>query len=223
MNDNSSTNGKPGEFTAGPASKSQVSLSQALLAPLDAIFKAQVHAARSFLSLILQLGYKHQKLKEDGSPEKEGGDTPYMLDFPHEIEVDGERKRQVIRVPALSVIPISPLAVKEGEFKFTMSVKHIERHSQMQKSKSEDVKKDLGLSRHDRPWYLVDDPISVRGTFAPRDISPEESGVSREATIDIAVRVGAIKMPAGLDRFLSSLNQISEVVDEKTKSDDRNF
>lgn len=45
------------DSTAGPAEINPVSLSQALLAPLDAIFKAQIHAARSFINFLLQLGY----------------------------------------------------------------------------------------------------------------------------------------------------------------------
>ena len=48
-----------------PASLSEISLSQAILAPLDALFKAQVHAARSFLNLLLQIGYPHGELDKD--------------------------------------------------------------------------------------------------------------------------------------------------------------
>jgi len=38
----------------------QLSLSAAILAPLNAVFEAQVQAARSFLSFVLQLGFKPQ-------------------------------------------------------------------------------------------------------------------------------------------------------------------
>ncbi len=38
------------EFKPGPAASTVISLSQILLAPLNAIFKAQVHAARSFVN-----------------------------------------------------------------------------------------------------------------------------------------------------------------------------
>jgi len=57
------------------ASFTNLNLSEALLAPLNAIFEAQVHAARSFLSFVLQMGFRHKfseseinKLKSD--PEK---------------------------------------------------------------------------------------------------------------------------------------------------------
>lgn len=47
-----------------PASINKLNLSEALLAPLNAIFEAQVHAARSFLSFVLQMGFRH-KYSED--------------------------------------------------------------------------------------------------------------------------------------------------------------
>jgi hypothetical protein len=61
-----------------PASLTDMSLSAAMLAPLNAIFEAQVHAARSFLSFILQMGFRHkysedeiEKLRQDKTANKE--------------------------------------------------------------------------------------------------------------------------------------------------------
>jgi Protein of unknown function (DUF2589) len=48
--------------------KSQLKLSQAILAPIDAILKSQVHAARSFLNLVLQIGYPHWPLNKEAQP-----------------------------------------------------------------------------------------------------------------------------------------------------------
>ncbi len=48
-----------------PASNTDLSLSAAMLAPLNAIFEAQVHAARSFLSFILQMGFRHKYSKDE--------------------------------------------------------------------------------------------------------------------------------------------------------------
>lgn len=42
-----------------------ISLSAALLAPINSIFEAQVHAARAFLNFILQMGFRHKKSKKD--------------------------------------------------------------------------------------------------------------------------------------------------------------
>lgn len=42
------------------ASFTNLNLSEALLAPLNAIFEAQVHASRSFLSFVLQMGFRQK-------------------------------------------------------------------------------------------------------------------------------------------------------------------
>jgi hypothetical protein len=99
-----------GTFRAGPAAKSIVSLSQVLLAPVDAIFKAQVHAARSFLNLVLQLGYPHLKVDSDGNPlpmdqQDPDADKVYMQEFMIKT-VAGEKETVAsIRIPAPVVKP----------------------------------------------------------------------------------------------------------------------
>jgi hypothetical protein len=70
----------------GPDSKAIVSLSQVLLDPLDAIFKAQIHSAPSFLSLALRVGYPHLKVDENGKPlpidqQEKDADKMYMQEF----------------------------------------------------------------------------------------------------------------------------------------------
>ena len=57
-----------GNFKEGDAASSPITLSQTILAPLDAVFQAQAHAARSFLNLVLQLGYPHRPVGDDGQP-----------------------------------------------------------------------------------------------------------------------------------------------------------
>ena len=54
---------KPG--STGNAADKELTLSAALLAPLNSIFEAQIHAARSFLSFILQMGFKHQYSEDE--------------------------------------------------------------------------------------------------------------------------------------------------------------
>lgn len=46
-------------------SSKSISLSEALLAPLNAIFEAQIHASRAFLSFFLQMGFRHKYTPED--------------------------------------------------------------------------------------------------------------------------------------------------------------
>src|SRR5690606_20889609 len=52
-----------------------ISLSSALLAPVNSIFETQIHAARAFLNFILQMGFRHkpseQELKLSSKEDKE--------------------------------------------------------------------------------------------------------------------------------------------------------
>src|SRR3569832_1792765 len=116
------------DFEEGPAAQAMVSLSQALLAPLDSIFKAQIHAARSFLNLLLQLGYGHRPVNREGmaipprrgaggqgreaEPAPEG--TPYEHNYYHDVTIGEQTRRQMISIPALALIPVAPLAVESA-------------------------------------------------------------------------------------------------------------
>lgn len=180
-----------------PASEEDISLEQALLAPLDAILKAQLHSARSFLNLLLQLGYPHDESNEG---------KPYQLQFKQDVEIDGEVHEQSIRVPALSLVPIAPLAVNNAEFQLEMAVRKISRHAQMRSSAA-------GADRHSRPWYLVDNPINIEGVIAPPDHPGEGASASsdRESSIKIAIKMNSIPMPRGLDKLLTSLTEMGSV------------
>jgi hypothetical protein len=206
-----------------PAAEAIISLSQALLAPLDAIFKAQLHAARSFLNLLLQLGYPHHPVDETGqttgpapgtAAAKQDG-LPYTLDFDYEIDVDGQTKKQRVSVPALALVPVAPLAVDSAEFRFDMAVREIGPHEQIQASEGKAVQPegDSGFDRFKRPWFLVDDPVSIRGTIVQPPTAPTQS--SQEASIHIEVKVTSIKIPSGLDKLLTSLTQSTRVIDKK--------
>jgi hypothetical protein len=202
----------PEEFEPGPASSTKVSLSQILLAPLDSIFKAQIHAARSFLNLLLQIGYPHIPVNKDGEQVPDKG-TPYNLDFNYEVEANGKRETRKISIPALALVPVSPLAVESAAFKIEMKAELIERHEQLQESEKRRISSEeqAGYSRQKRPWFLVSDPISIRGTLAPQTPGNAQTQASQGSTIQMEVKVSRIPMPAGLDKLLTSLTQLTQV------------
>lgn len=224
-----------GKFEGGLASETIISLSQALLAPLDAIFKAQLHGARSFLNLLLQLGFPHKPIDEGGVeiPEKKEGhlelpltppekketpkELPYNLEFHYEAMIDGKVLKRKVSIPALALVPVAPLAVESAGFKFGMMVKKIERHRQIQDSEAKAVEKEKekGYDRHKRPWFLVDDPISMQGVIAPPVQMEGTRETAQESTIQIEVKVGKMMIPAGLDKLLTSLTQTSYVSEVK--------
>ena len=198
-----------GKFEPGPAATSPISLSQALLAPLDAIFKAQIHAARSFLNLVLQIGYPHRPvIDKKGTPSTDEG-SPYNYEFFYDVEVNGEVQRRKVTVPSLALVPVVPLAVESADFKLAMKVSSVQRHNQIQESEEDAVKEEAeaGYGHNKRPWFLVPDPISIRGTIGQSGGGKGEG--AQESTIQIEVKVGKVPMPAGLDKLLTFLTQTS--------------
>ncbi len=236
MADEKDKNSKEDEkFEGGLASETIISLSQALLAPLDAIFKAQLHGARSFLNMLLQLGFPHKPIDEEegevtekkegapgpplAAPEKKETpkELPYNLEFHYEAMIDGKVLKRKVSVPALALVPVAPLAVESAGFKFGMMIKTIERHRQIQASeaKAVETEKEKGFDRHKRPWFLVDNPISMRGVIAPPVQTEVTKETTQESTIQIEVKVGKMMIPAGLDKLLTSLTQTSYVSEVK--------
>ncbi|MBI5562355.1 MAG: DUF2589 domain-containing protein [Deltaproteobacteria bacterium] len=193
------------------AEKVNLTLSQAILAPLDAVFKAQAHAARSFLNLVMQVGHPHRAVNADGTRiiEDDGGKRHYNMEFAFDVDVDGRKETRTVSVPALALLPIAPLAVEEASFKFGMRVKEIAPHRQMQESEDVELDKEGGTyNAYKRPWYLVSEPVSLCGQVAAPGKDTQRSS---DATIEIEIKVGKMPTPAGLDKILTTLTQIGKM------------
>ncbi|MHA4809699.1 DUF2589 domain-containing protein [Flavitalea flava] len=195
-------------FTPGKASDSVISLSQAILSPLDALFKAQIHAARSFLNLILQIGYPNIRInKETMLPlqedlQDENRNKPFYIPFNHIVsDNNGNSAKYDISIPALALIPFNSLAIDSGEFKFGMNISYIDNHQQVQDSRIADGDDPDGK----RPWFLVKDPISMKGNITSS--AGAKTGSSQETTIDIVIKVSKSPLPAALDNLLTHLTQ----------------
>ena len=200
MTEDNSDNNNPN--TDKPEENRELSLEQAMLAPLDSILKAQLHSARSFLNLLLQLGYPHKKDSEDG--------RPYSLDF--DFEQNGERQR--VSVPALSLVPISPLAVDSARVQLEMSAKRVVRQSQIRKSEegsAGDSDGDAQYDRFQRPWFLVDKPVNIEGDIVARNEGDAAKHREAQSAIKIDINVKSIPLPSGLDKLLSSLSNMSTI------------
>jgi hypothetical protein len=195
-----------------PAAQASISLAQAVLAPLDAIFKAQLHAGRSFLNMLLQLGYPARPPGSEPPTDPVTGevlpDRPYTMDFLHVVEDSGELKRRKLSIPALSLVPVAPLAVKGASFKFDMAVKRVERSTLVTAGNKPVETQDT------RPWFLVHEPLDIKGAIAPPATETGAGGERHsEQTIHIELQVEQMKVPAGLDRLLTSLTQLASFRD----------
>jgi len=210
----------------GKANEAVVSLSQVLLAPLDALFKAQVHAARSFLSFVLQVGYGDQPKKRVQSPAAQMDKTVpsepdliYTVDFTHEVQgalnpdgSAGEKKLQKVSIPTLALVPLRPLAIESAEVELALEVTQVEEHRQIRSSARSD---DWNAAC---PWFLVDHPISLRGHVAPtvpaasRTSNDDASKQRAEPPkVHVKVTVSSMPTPAALEKLLTVLTQSTNV------------
>jgi len=180
-----------------PAEEVDLSLAQAILAPLDAIFKAQVHAARSFLNLVLQLGYPEQPANTAPGESR----APYDVPFTYKtLGANNQTIEHTVRVPTLSLVPLAPLTVESADVRLHFQISSIAKHRQLRKSAAPETHTQ---EKPDSPWFLVDDPVSVRGKFSPTSAGAEET--SREAIIEVSIKMARIPAPEVLQRTLSML------------------
>ena len=186
-----------------PPEISDVSLSAAILAPLTALVKAQVHNSRAFLNYLLQLGYRHVKFDDKGNPiDASLSDlTPFTLPFVNRVQVDGREVLQKIEIPALALVPSVPLGVESAEFEFDFKVERCTPHEQLQSSRDDNTNK--------RPWNLVEAPISFHGNVAPEkvDVASNAGQTKDSAAIHIKIKVTQMAVPSGLDKLLTTLTQ----------------
>ncbi len=189
------------------AAFANISLSQAILAPLLSVFKAQVHAARAFLNFLLQIGTPHIQTNEKGEPTFSSDKEELYTQTFRFRRANEKNEEEVIeiKIPTLSLIPISPLDIDSAEFEFDFRVEDLHRHTQIQKSEEETVKNEKNYDRFYRPWYLIDEPINFKGNVAPR--RGVESSTSSSQIMKIKIKLSRQPIPAGLDKLLTSFHQ----------------
>jgi len=197
-----------------------ISLSEAILAPLISIFKAQIHSARAFLSYLLQISTPHLEVNPDGTIKDDAQQKKaniYTQDFRFEKEINGQKQIVEIKIPTLSLVPIMPLGIEEGEFEFYFHIEDYHLHRQMQKSEEDSLKKDA-YDRYNRPWYLVDRPINFTGNVNP---TSSESSTSKESIMKIRIKLAKQPIPAGLDKLLVTFNQMTDISTELNKENNQ--
>jgi len=229
--------------TKQPAESTDISLSQAVLAPLDAIFKAQIHAARSYINMLWQMAYPHLPVDSKGDqvkfkkayddngttvlqdlddsyfimdendnkapkPDFNPGDSkpldlhlPYPFPITFKTNSNNVEKQYVMDIPAIAMIPTTPLGIEEANIKFSMSVSKIDEHQQMQDNTNKKFSQNNndGYSSTKRPWYLVKEPKSILGNMKSSD--------SSSSAIDITIKLTKSPIPAALEKSLTVLTQ----------------
>lgn len=229
-------------------SEGELSLSQAILAPLDAIFKAQIHAGRSYINMLWQMAYPHLPVdskgrqipfrdayRADGSYIYEDSDgflftiddagnkqpAPYLSDedktknrvnlfmpyqFPMSFQAmnGDELKEYVMQIPAIAMVPSTPLGIDEANINFEMAISRVEDHKQLRSSETKNfsaASEGDGYSDTKRPWYLVDRPKSIVGNIS------SGSSSSTDSKIGITIKLTKSPVPAALEKSLTMLTQ----------------
>jgi hypothetical protein len=198
-----------------------LSLQQAILAPLDAIFMAQVHAARSFMNLVGQIGYPHLTKQDTlgGTPDNSSGttsqenktDLPYTADFKYTAPDPlnpGKTKDYVITIPQLALIPLNPLAIDSANFKlgfrFSGATPHQQtRPSEIKRLTTKGTANDDLEDAKTPPWALVQDPVDLNGTITS---SPGDGQNPADTVINIEIKISKTAMPNALDKLLATLS-----------------
>ncbi|MCG8476952.1 MAG: DUF2589 domain-containing protein [Cytophagales bacterium] len=216
----------------------RMSLSSALLAPINSIFEAQIHAARAFLNFILQMGFRHQPTDEDRAEQPPEAD----MEKPELAELNAlEEKRKTDELSDQEVSRLKALKAQHGELyyqffeyidnsgkKVSVSIPNLALlpvkplavteanfsyqfgvETQSKKYRQMGTEsKKFGGKEPNRPWYLITDPRSLQGTFC----EPGEGTKARAIKVDI--KVGSTEIPYGLEKLMVHLTNNIEVIDD---------
>lgn len=224
-----------------PASNTDLSLSAAILAPLNAIFEAQVHAARSFLSFILQMGFRHkysESEKEALRKNPEGNKD--ILDQLNQEERDKEiirtlktRRNQGEILNDDELSQLKNLMNKWDELR-SLDFNYIDEEANEHLISIPNLAlipvKPLAIDdasfkfemavNHSRDFNTIRKNAKVdtkRPWFLvqPKQLTGNiisKEQASKQASISVEINIKSTEMPAGLGKLLASMNESSRII-----------
>lgn len=224
-----------------PASNTDLTLSAAMLAPLNAIFEAQVHAARSFLSFILQMGFRHRYSESEKeelriNPEE----NKSILD-----QIDQEEKDKVIirtlkekqnrgdKLTPNELRQLKRLMNQWDELRsleFTYIDNDANEHLISIPNLALIPVKPLAIDdasfkfemavNHNRDFNTIRKSAKVEAQRPWFLVQPKQltgniiskEQASKQAAISIEINIKSTEMPAGLGKLLASMNESSRII-----------
>ncbi|MGE0076722.1 MAG: DUF2589 domain-containing protein [Bacteroidales bacterium] len=212
--------------------KDEITLSAALLAPLNGIFEAQIHAARAFLNFILQMGFRHKYSEREIEILKQNPENDPII---KEIDEEKAAKKR-IKVLEEKKIAEGNLSQVETEELWTLKQRWDDLYFQKfdfldSNGKSSSIfipnlallpikplavdnakfKFNLSVSSSTKDYNQMGTANGAEKKrpwylIDPKSIRGEfAKNESSEKTIQIEVSVSATEMPYGLDKLLTSL------------------
>lgn len=224
MEENTSTN---------TSKQDEITLSAALLAPLNGIFEAQIHAARAFLNFILQMGFRHKYTEKEIEVLRK--DPEQNQSILRDIENEKTAKNR-IKILEEKKIAQGELSKEESEELWILKLNWDDLYFQKfdfldGNGKSSSIfipnlallpikplavdnakfKFNLSVTSNSKEYQqmgTVDGAENKRPWYLinPKSVRGEfAKGESSEKTIQVEVSVSATEMPYGLDKLLTSL------------------
>jgi hypothetical protein len=229
------------EQTSKPKDPDNITLSAALLAPINSIFEAQVHSARAFLNFILQMGFRHRDSRDDYDSEDDYKSYLKSIQDQQKPIRDLLKKRE--KDGFLSEADIAELKRLNAEFGdlHQQSIDFIDNTGNAFQVSIPNLAllpiKPLAISEADftykfevRSETTDFDQNGASGKLKKKDkdnpwflIKPKslqggfakQTEESKEKTIKINVKVGNTEIPYGLEKLLVHLTNNAEPIDTR--------
>ena len=189
-------------------------LHELIAAPVLAVIEADYMAARAFVRYIGEYGFggqdhgaSHPGSGAAATPDGFVGELRMVSFRVDQTESDGRVRSRLVRLPALSLIPLPLLKVKEANFSF--SVRILDGVTEAPKGPL----RLLGGGREDEPHGP--EPPRWRAMFVPDEPRDGESpgwGQGLQANMDVKISVTQSDLTAGIVRLLSVMNESAQVV-----------
>lgn len=138
-----------------------MSLSSALLAPINSIFEAQIHAARAFLNFILQMGFRHKLDPEEHAEEE----------YNEKLNEQQERKKEMREL------------FRKREREGTLSVDEIERLKELSAKYGDLYQQTMEFVDNNGNEFMLNIPNLALLPIKPLAI--DEASFSYEFEVDI--------------------------------------
>ncbi|MFT7151160.1 MAG: hypothetical protein ACI82Q_003037 [Nonlabens sp.] len=159
--------------------------------------QAEMAAAKEEIEQLRKKSVDGQLTQEELSKLKELNVKSSDLFVQNIDYIDQQGNEMMVSIPNLALLPIKPLSILEADISYEFQVKETKKWST----------KDDGDS--ERPWFLIKEPKSIRGHFAPRK---EESS---DSTIKVSMKIGTTEMPHGLEKLMVHLTNSIESIDKQ--------
>jgi hypothetical protein len=176
-------------------------------APLAAVLHADFMAARQFAEHLEAYGFVPPEPRRDGAEtDREHLGELRMVSFSFD-QMEGPRPvRRVMRVPALSLIPLPLLQVRRAELTYGVRVLSARRRAEKKPLRLLKERADAGLSEPA--------PYAWRAMLAAGDPSATTSSPRAphlESNVHVKVEIAQADIPAGLNKLFALMGENVQV------------